>query len=82
MISYLEYAAPNEEEINRAKNIIAKAESPIMKTAEEIYARETMFMKDYPAEVPVLLQTFLIGDLAIAAIPCESFAAIGVRTKR
>ena len=72
---------PNQEEIDRAKNIIAKAESPIMKTAEEIYARETMFMKDYPTEVPVLLQTFIIGDLAIAAIPCESFATIGLELK-
>ncbi len=72
---------PNQEEINRAEDIVAKAESSIMKTSEEVYARETLFMKEYPEEVSVLLQTLIIGDLAIAAIPCETFAAIGLELK-
>ena len=72
---------PNQKDIDRAKNIIAKAESPIMQTTDEVYARETMFMKDYPAEVSVLLQTFKIGDLAIAGIPCEAFVEVGLQLK-
>ncbi len=72
---------PNQKEVDRAKNIIAKAEGPIMQTTDEVFARETMLMKDYPAEVSVLLQTFRIGDLAIAAIPCEVFVEIGLQLK-
>ncbi len=72
---------PTSAEVERAKDIIAKAEGPVMITREEVYARETMFMKDYPSEAPVLLQAFRIGDLAIGAIPCEPFAAIGLELK-
>jgi len=72
---------PTAAEVTRAKDIISKADGPIMMTKEEVYARETMFMKDYPPEMPVLLQAFKIGDLAIAGIPCEPFAAIGLELK-
>lgn len=72
---------PNKEEIERAKGIIAKAPGPVMNTMEEIYARETMLIKDYPKQVPVLLQAFRVGDLAIAAAPCEIFVEIGLDIK-
>ena len=72
---------PDKEEIERAKGIIAKAQSPVMNTVEEIYARETMLIKDYPKQVPVLLQAFRVGDLAIAAAPCEIFVEIGLDIK-
>ena len=39
-------------------------------------------MKDYPEQVPVLLQAMRIGDLGIAAIPCEVFAEIGLAIKQ
>lgn len=72
---------PTTEEIDRARKIVANAEGPIMNSLEEIYARETMMMKDYPDEVTLLLQAFRIGDLAIAAIPCEVFVEIGLELK-
>ena len=53
-----------------------------MKTLEEIYAHETMRVKDYPAQVRLILQTIRIGDVAIAAIPCEVFVEIGLALKQ
>jgi hypothetical protein len=52
-----------------------------MNTAEEIYARETMLIKDFPKQVPLIIQAFRIGDLAIAAAPCEIFVEIGLDIK-
>ncbi|MGV3502578.1 MAG: neutral/alkaline non-lysosomal ceramidase N-terminal domain-containing protein [Adhaeribacter sp.] len=72
---------PGKEEVKRAKDIIAKAKGPAMKTKEEIYARETVLMKEYPKQVPLLLQTLRLGDLAICAIPCEVFVEIGLELK-
>jgi hypothetical protein len=72
---------PAAEEVKRAKEIIAKAKGPVMKTREEIYARETVLISNYPKQVSVILQTFRLGDLAIAAIPCEVFVEIGLELK-
>ncbi len=60
---------------------MAKANSPVMNTMEEIYAREIMLIKDFPAKVPLILQAFRVGDLAIAAAPCEIFVEIGLDIK-
>jgi len=48
----------------------------------EVYAREAVLLADFPNQVPVLLQAFRIGDLGIAAIPCEVFAQIGLTLKK
>lgn len=72
---------PKMEEIERAKGIIAKAQGPIMNSMEEIYARETMLIKDFPKQVPLILQAFRIGDLAITAAPVEIFVEIGLDIK-
>ena len=73
---------PGPEDISRAEAILEKARGRRLRGLEEIYARETMFLKDYPVQVPLLLQTVRIGDLAIAAVPCEVFAEIGLEIKR
>ncbi len=72
---------PEKDEIERAKGIISKANGPAMSTMEEIYARETMLIKDYPKQVSLILQAFRLGDLAIAAVPCEIFVEIGLEIK-
>jgi hypothetical protein len=74
---------PTSEEMAKAQEIMNKAKTfPRMETMEEIYARETVLMKDYPAQVPVLLQAMRIGDLGITAIPCETFVEIGLELKK
>ena len=47
-----------------------------------IYARETLKLAEYPDAVPVTLQVLRVGDLSIAAIPCEVFVETGLRLKR
>lgn len=73
---------PTKEEVKRAKGIMSKAKGPTMTTKEEIYARETVLMNDYPKHVSVILQAFRVGDLAITAIPCEVFVELGLELKQ
>lgn len=72
---------PEEKEIERAREIVRNAEGSVMKSMEEIYARETLLLDDYPDEVDILLQVFRIGEIAIAAIPAEVFVEIGLELK-
>lgn len=72
---------PAGEEVERARKIMSQAKGPAMQTLAEIYARETVLLNDYPAQVPLILQALRIGDLGIAAIPCEVFVEIGLELK-
>ncbi|MBN1419368.1 MAG: VCBS repeat-containing protein [Planctomycetes bacterium] len=72
---------PDDGDIRRAKEILADAEGPVLRTRDQIYARETLFMADYPDEVELILQAIRIGDLAIVAIPCEAFVEIGLEIR-
>ena len=73
---------PSAEDVARAESILAKAKGAELKSAEQAYARETVLMKDYPKQVPLLIQAIRIGDLGIAAIPCEVFAETGLAIKQ
>ncbi len=73
---------PGKEELDRAEKILSTVTGSSLKTPEEIYARETVLMKEYPAEVSLLLQAIRIGDLGIAAVPCEVFVEIGLELKK
>lgn len=74
---------PSPQEVRRAKEILAAAK-PVqpLATMPEVYAGETVRMAEYPETVPATLQAMRIGDLAIAAIPCEVFVEIGLELKR
>ncbi|MGH9160395.1 MAG: neutral/alkaline non-lysosomal ceramidase N-terminal domain-containing protein, partial [Vicinamibacteraceae bacterium] len=73
---------PSAEDLDRARRIVAQADGPNMQAREEIYARETLFLSEYPARVPVILQALRIGTLVIGAIPCEVFVEIGLELKK
>ncbi|HSJ03216.1 MAG TPA: hypothetical protein VK956_12220, partial [Verrucomicrobium sp.] len=47
-----------------------------------IYARETVLLDAYPQAMPVILQAYRIGDLAITSIPCEVFVEIGLDIRK
>ena len=72
---------PTQEEIDRAETIVSKAKGPVMRTIEEIYARETLLITKYPDTVPVTVQAMRVGGLAVVAIPCEVFVEIGLAIK-
>jgi neutral ceramidase len=73
---------PSAEEVARAEAILAKARGKELKTAEQAYARETVLMKDYPKEMPLIIQALRIGELGIAAVPCEVFVETGLAIKQ
>jgi neutral ceramidase len=74
---------PNAEELARAREILAQAKpGEQLRTLEEVYAGETVRMTEYPDEVPIVLQALRIGELGIAAIPCEVFVEIGLELKQ
>jgi neutral ceramidase len=72
-------------ELVRAREILAgtpKAENGQWSERKAIYAREAILLADYPDQVPVKLQVHRIGELSIAAIPCEVFVEIGLELKK
>jgi hypothetical protein len=73
---------PTAEEVRRAEAILARAKEKVLRTPEEVYARETVLLAKYPSEVTLQLQAMRIGDAALAAIPCEVFVEIGLELKR
>ncbi len=72
---------PTESEVLEAESIIDAANGPVMQSLQEIYARETVLLADYPPTVPVTVQAIRIGELAIVAAPCEVFVEIGLKLK-
>ncbi|MGL4464850.1 MAG: hypothetical protein ACRC1K_22070, partial [Planctomycetia bacterium] len=72
---------PTSEELERAKGILEKAKGREPGGIDEIYARETMMMNDFPDQVPLWIQTLRVGELGVAAIPCEVFVEIGLAVR-
>lgn len=48
---------------------------------EKVFAERTIQMKEWPEKIDVILQTFRVGDVGIAAIPFEVFAETGLEIK-
>jgi hypothetical protein len=73
---------PNADEVARAEAILARAQGRPLRGLEEVYARETVLLKDSPQTQSLHLQAMRIGELGLAAIPCEVFVEIGLALKR
>ncbi|SDM88858.1 hypothetical protein [Kriegella aquimaris] len=55
---------------------------PLYNKLEKFYAKRVLQMqKEWPDDVSIILQTFRIGDLGVAAIPFEVFAETGLEIK-
>jgi neutral ceramidase len=70
-----------QRDLQRAESVLS-ATSFVLSSPQEIYARETVLLKDYPDDVDLILQALRIGDVGIAAIPCEVFVEIGLDLKK
>ncbi len=70
-----------KDEVARAKFVLSKAQGPVLKSVEEIYARETVLLNEYPPYVETIVQAVRIGELGIAASPCETFVETGLAIK-
>lgn len=72
---------PDAQRIEWARGILEEDANPARLTRPEIYASETLELAKFPENVPVPLQAIRIGELGIAAIPCEVFAETGLAIK-
>ncbi len=73
---------PSEKRIAWAEQNQVPADHQGRLSRPQIYARESLFLQDYPDTVKIPLQAFRIGDLAIAQSPCETFAETGLAIKK
>lgn len=73
---------PDESRIAWAKSVLANPEAEQPHRWSRIFAREAIELEDYPAREKVLLQAVRIGDVGIAAIPCEVFGETGLAIKQ
>lgn len=73
---------PDQARLAWAREVWSKAQGKARLTRPEIYAREAIHLAGYPATVSLKLQALRIGELGIAAIPCEVFAETGLAIKQ
>ncbi|MBC8352050.1 MAG: neutral/alkaline non-lysosomal ceramidase N-terminal domain-containing protein [Planctomycetes bacterium] len=73
---------PDAAELERAHELFKNADDPLRLNMDELYAQETIRLRDAESTVRMKLQAITINDLAIVAIPCEVFAEIGLEIKR
>ena len=72
---------PTEEEVAKALEFIKTFADRKPKNWEEVYAHETIELSKMPATRELKLQAIRIGDLGIAAIPCEVYGSTGLAIK-
>ncbi|MCG6156554.1 neutral/alkaline non-lysosomal ceramidase N-terminal domain-containing protein [Rubinisphaera margarita] len=81
----LKYRRPNEEDVSRAREVLAikdKAEIEKLPRLAQNYARQTVRAAEREEEtMTVQVQAIRIGDLAVCAIPFETFVEIGLELK-
>lgn len=74
---------PTPNEVEKAREVMNGSKLfPRMETMEQVYARETVLLADFPAKVSAPLQIMKIGDLHVSAIPAEVFVEIGLELKK
>jgi hypothetical protein len=81
----LRFRRPTAEQIERAKAVIAitdEAERAKLPNLADAYARRTLSLAEAGETCSVPLQALRIGDLAVCAIPFETFVEIGLDLKR
>lgn len=72
---------PDAARLRWAKALLADSTDKGPHQWSRIYAAEAVHLADCPDAYPVFLQAIRIGDIAIAAAPCEVFAETGLAIK-
>ena len=78
----LDVRLPDDEELARAKEFMKTFKGRKPKSIAEVYAREVVLLRQMKPNRELRLQALRLGDLGIAAIPNEVFAATGLDIKR
>ncbi|MCP4787448.1 MAG: hypothetical protein GY903_05795 [Fuerstiella sp.] len=72
---------PTDEQLARAKQFLAEPDENKLPRRAKAYARFTLELAEMAPTENLILQAIRIGDVGIAAIPCEVFAEIGLDIK-
>jgi hypothetical protein len=73
---------PTPAEVEQARQRVDGRSVAQLSGWQDNYARDTLLLADYPETLPVPLQLFRVGELAVAAWPGEIFASTGLELKR
>ena len=78
----LKVRKPDRQTIEHAEWVLSRPDTVTPgHSLEKYYAERILQMPGYADNVDIILQTFRIGDLGIAAIPFETFAETGLELK-
>lgn len=77
----LRYRKPTPEELDRARRFVDEPDESKLPPRAKPYAERAIRLHNGPDYADVLLQVLRIGNLGIAAIPCEVFTQIGLDIK-
>jgi len=73
---------PGEEEVTKAKAVVAELPDGKPRNLVESYARETVLLSQMPPTRELKLQAVRIGELGITALPLEAFSSTGLEIKK
>jgi hypothetical protein len=73
---------PDPERLAWARRLWDGAEHKGRLSLAQVFAREAVLLSEYPDTVPVPMQAFRIGEMGLAAVPCEVFAETGLAVKQ
>lgn len=76
----LNYRVPDAQRLEWARRVVAAMGDRLATNTTEVYAREQILLRDLP-RTEVVVQGLRIGDLAIAAVPTETYAVTGLKVK-
>ncbi len=72
---------PDAERVAWAKAVLDGTWKKPAHRWKDKFAKSALWLSEYPETLPVRLQVTRIGDLAIAAMPCEVYAETGLAIK-
>ena len=78
----LKMRLPGRQDVAWAESVLKKPAAGGAHVRAATYARRTLDMREYPAEVKFPLQAFRIGDVGVASIPAEVFVEIGLEIRK
>jgi len=73
---------PSEEDVTKAKAVVAELPDGKPRNLVESYARETVLLSQMPPTRELKLQALRIGELGITALPLEAFGCTGLDIKK
>jgi hypothetical protein len=73
---------PGKDEVRWAEGVLAKSGGKELLSRPEIYARETLLMADWKPRTELMVQALRVGEVGVAALPCEVFAETGLAIKK